>query len=585
MKTRIQTFQKNVGGYALAVTMAFIAVSMLLLASALHWTATESGLTARNNLYNITVAAAEAGTERVLAQMDRDFIYQSVNTDLTNSYGSLTPDQSTWPSQFEFSDGAGGSNRTSIHSLGAQVVANLDSEFAGLYGLVSPFQVSSQARALNQPYPVAARVSQDFQLARVPIFQFAIFYAMDLEINPGAAMIVTGKVHSNGDIYTAPPASLTYNDAVMATGQIYNNRHPDDPTTGGKTTPVFNGKHVDKVSSLTLPIATNNSPDAVQQLLDVPPWNEDRNSDLGRLRYYNNADLIITNSPGGNIIVSSGAWNNFAILLADVGSGTNSSYSFVTNVSFYDYREQKTVKATELDVTKFRTWITNTAPNGGSGLNNLAKSSMNHELNSLYVIDKRPQTSTVTSGVRVSNARLLPADGLTVATPQPIYVKGHFNLNNDSTTAGLTNTSQTEAAALIGDAVTLLSENWSDAYNSGTGLSSRSTVNTTVNAALLAGIVKSTHVGNTKYYSGGVENFPRFLENWSGSTLTYNGSMVVMYPSRSGTNYWIAPGTYYNAPTRKWAFDVNFLDPNRLPPLTPQVRKLVRGQWKVLAAN
>ena len=67
--------------------------------------------------------------------------------------------------------------------------------------------------------------------------------------------------------------------------------------------------------------------------------------------------------------------------------------------------------------------------------------------------------------------------------------------------------------------------------------------------------------------------------------MTYNGSMVVMFASRQATNFWIGPGTYYNAPTRKWGFDKNFLDASKLPPGTPQVRKLQRGQWSVAAVN
>jgi len=61
--------------------------------------------------------------------------------------------------------------------------------------------------------------------------------------------------------------------------------------------------------------------------------------------------------------------------------------------------------------------------------------------------------------------------------------------------------------------------------------------------------------------------------------------MVVMFPSQFATNYWVQTGTYYNAPSRKWAFDVNFLDYTRLPPATPMVRKLVRGQWSVVSAR
>ena len=71
-------------------------------------------------------------------------------------------------------------------------------------------------------------------------------------------------------------------------------------------------------------------------------------------------------------------------------------------------------------------------------------------------------------------------------------------------------------------------------------------------------------------YSGGVENFLRLLENWGG-TLTYNGSIVVMFPSIYATNYWQPTGNYYNAPTRHWAFDNNFTNLAGLPPLTPLV--------------
>jgi hypothetical protein len=59
--------------------------------------------------------------------------------------------------------------------------------------------------------------------------------------------------------------------------------------------------------------------------------------------------------------------------------------------------------------------------------------------------------------------------------------------------------------------------------------------------------------------------------------------MVVLFESQHGTGFWQQTGNYYNAPTRKWAFDLNFLDYRRLPPGTPQVQKLVRGQWETVA--
>ncbi len=101
---------------------------------------------------------------------------------------------------------------------------------------------------------------------------------------------------------------------------------------------------------------------------------------------------------------------------------------------------------------------------------------------------------------------------------------------------------------------------------------------TTINAAMLEGIVASNPniSGN---YSGGVENFLRLLENWSGDTLTYNGSIVVLFYSQYATNSWQPTGNYYNPPTRKWAFDLNFDNALKIPPLTPDSKAMIRGNW------
>jgi len=84
-------------------------------------------------------------------------------------------------------------------------------------------------------------------------------------------------------------------------------------------------------------------------------------------------------------------------------------------------------------------------------------------------------------------------------------------------------------------------------------------------------------VGNN--YSGGVENFPRFLEDWSGKTFTYKGSMVDMFASETATGKWVYGGNYYNAPTRNWSFDVQFLNSTTLPPGTPSVRTIQKITW------
>jgi len=85
-----------------------------------------------------------------------------------------------------------------------------------------------------------------------------------------------------------------------------------------------------------------------------------------------------------------------------------------------------------------------------------------------------------------------------------------------------------------------------DGYTRSTSLSSRAAINTTVNAAFLAGIVQTTN-SFAKHYSGWRREFPAFPGELNSSTLTYRAPMVVMFPSRYATSFWIAPATYYNA--------------------------------------
>jgi hypothetical protein len=246
-------------------------------------------------------------------------------------------------------------------------------------------------------------------------------------------------------------------------------------------------------------------------------------------------------------------------------------------VSFYDYRESDTVKAVQVNVGALNSWLSGKGATYNNQ-NNSGSTSKGHSINSVYVYNSVPVSSSQLPAVRMSNGGTLPAQGLTVATPDPIYVLGNYNATGSA--LGTTDTSGSAPAGLLADAITILSTSWSDNYNTSTPLSSRNAGNTTVDAATLEGIVQSTTVNGTKHYSGGVENFLRLLENWSSDTLTYNGSINVMFDSRYATNYWQQPGSYYNVPTRNWGFDANFAQgQNKLPPMFPQVKVLIRQQW------
>src|SRR4029077_5448144 len=122
-------------GYALLVVMLLVAVSLLAFSSVARWTSSTSMVNDRNNVYNQAVAAAEAGTERALSYMARDFFRQSFDPANARLYGSLVP-TNAWAQDYEYSDGAGAINRIWVDSSPKMVLTNLDSQFAGLYGLV-----------------------------------------------------------------------------------------------------------------------------------------------------------------------------------------------------------------------------------------------------------------------------------------------------------------------------------------------------------------------------------------------------------------------------------------------------------------
>jgi hypothetical protein len=196
-------------------------------------------------------------------------------------------------------------------------------------------------------------------------------------------------------------------------------------------------------------------------------------------------------------------------------------------------------------------------------------------------------TTVSQPGIVLSNGAVLPPQGLSIATPDPAYIVGNWNVQlakGGASDAGTNSTTYSLPSAIYSDAITILSPAWNPA-NSDSALSSRSATSDTVNAAFLTGNVPSngstTDAGNG--YSGGVENFPRFLENWSGQTFTYNGSMVCMFSSQIANYPWPGTGTVYNPPTRNWAFDQNLNNPSKQPPMTPQVITVRRSKWALLA--
>ncbi len=170
--------------------------------------------------------------------------------------------------------------------------------------------------------------------------------------------------------------------------------------------------------------------------------------------------------------------------------------------------------------------------------------------------------------------------GVTVASDQAIYVVGNFN--RGPAAGGPAR----QPASLIGDSVNVLSERyWRNNANcphqfcrDGQSVQSlshadRDAQNTWINAAFLGG-VENTKTGD---YNGGLENYPRFHEDWTGTTLTYQGAFVSLGTPEHVVGDWCGTGgssssgcNIYNPPARAWNFDPGFNNAANLPPLTPR---------------
>lgn len=185
--------------------------------------------------------------------------------------------------------------------------------------------------------------------------------------------------------------------------------------------------------------------------------------------------------------------------------------------------------------------------------------------------------------VRLDNAQ----GGFTVGSENPVYIFGDYNTSAADPTWGnpKANEPAHAAAGVIADAVTMLSNDWTDLsslINPSNAAGRPANVQTYYRTAVAGGkninfpvnvCCNAWAVGDWGT-DGGLHNFLRQLQAW-GTTMNYKGSMVSMYYSTysTGTDK-NGGGTVYSPPTRNYIFDPLFTKPQNLPPGTPLFRDI-----------
>jgi hypothetical protein len=452
---------------------------------------------------------------------------------------------------------------------------------------------------------VTAKVRRVFEKKFDQPWTYALFYVDDLELQPTTAFTVTGPVHTNANLYVGN-SNFTAAGAVEYGGDYVNGYSPKDPRYPGSgfSTPNF----AKSSASLTisdcppaqvapyLPFgwnlslstqAGNGNDDSYHEIIERSVTGV--TDPLSNVRFYNQSGYQVVIETNGSYTVTSipyGSSTNpsptptsvtgtaLTKLVGNSGQGTSSTV-FNQGRALYDAREGGAVKVTDVDIanlisnlSNFTNWtgVLYLADKGATTYN--ADGTVKSAGTASNVTINGTTYSTTKRAFRIVNATKVPqALGLTIVSENPVYIQGDFNTGgtppSDSgtytspTVSGYTQTNQTTKppVAVIADAITVLSAGWNDsASNSANGLAARvASANITLNAALVSGNVPS----NGTKYSGGAENFIRLLENWTGKSFCYYGSLVQLYRSNQAVGTWNGDGATVYAPptTNKFYYD------------------------------
>jgi len=554
---------RGAAGFALEATLILLILLSVLISAAIASTIMVQRGAGVDYRGAKATYAAESGADHVMAQLETDIQDGSISDP---ELAALTA-----PAITGFNVNVSGAR------VGAPVPKTIPSgPYAGLFGLNQ--QIDITVRASDSRFNRAdAVVSVNAQ--SIPLFQFGVFYEEDLEIHNGPPMTFAGWVHSNGNLYLSSdntffqdiittPQSMFWDRKAYAdkrNGVWINNAGavPVRLTFDSRSKPVPNDFRAESQNSFDGRLMT--SAHGVTPLrLPLPPGmaaveliRPRAAGDAPEVRKVKEAWLadmyVAVDLNQLNAVCGVGA---LQYLPRPNGRQTPDALDCPLIFrgrpdAFLDGREDIGVDMLDVDVAALQNWIAANAPA--------------RRVDILYVTFINANAGVAArdfAGVRLINGSQLRYP-LTVATDRPLYIQGNYN------SVGW------QPAALLSDAVTFLSAGWVDAAHAALPATpTNSTGEMWVFAAVAAGhsatpcdYTVAGCAGNN--YGGGLENFPRFLERWTGVQMHYRGSLVSLFQSQAANRHVWNWRHYYDPPSRDWQFDTRFRDPTQLPPGTP----------------
>lgn len=471
----------------------------------------------------------------------------------------------------------------------------------GLNAFFIPIEIESVASVPGAQATARRMVVLTF----VPVYQFAAFYDMDLEIWPGPAMVLNGPVHTNGDLYVGADRSITFDtNYIHAAGSFYQSRayapipnsQPvmirrwvEDPTSPGAPIEYEQLPTRDQMSAQG--IASTNGLDSL-----FPGFDGDGDGlflSAGDEKPFASKalELFTASGSGGRSTLATGEHGVKTVALPQMSSkapfvetepGTGGwDYDPITgdhspsahgNYVRGPYHEQAGLK---ILLAQDGTW----SAVDGNGLDVTSRLAGAVRLSSVADVREKGNVKVAVIDIAALQASgQFPANGLlylaalgdtpldgsrgflleggaelpapfTTITDNFLYVQGDYNIVDK------------KPAAVVADVVNLLSNAWDGSKSLASGKPAAR--ETTYNMAIVSGFRASVE----GQYSGGFENMPRFHETWSGVRCNITGSFVALWePAYSREP---RDASAYDPPERHWSYDTAFDDFDNLPPFTP----------------
>ncbi len=225
-QTILTVKRHNESGFALVAALIILLLLGVISATVLAFSTTETRVATNEIKRNETFYAAEAKLEEMTNRFNNLFQSsvqppQSVLDNIANT-NSANLNSVIVSRGYSFSGSALGIDTDEVAALQAifgtttPFIRIPDGPYYGMSATVTPY--IGLATATDTYSGTTVQLKRKFNSYLLPVFQFSLFSDGDIELDPGKAMFVSGRVHANKNVYAL--RNLLFTGNITAAGEL-----------------------------------------------------------------------------------------------------------------------------------------------------------------------------------------------------------------------------------------------------------------------------------------------------------------------------------------------------------------------------